>query len=106
MMQNTNDKRFRFVEYSSDEAERTGYSNYSYWRSVFKNFLKKKSAVVMAVIFFVLVIFTFVAQIIGKYNYSTLLTDSSLGLARTILAVITGVRYGMPLRRPSSWRFL
>lgn len=78
MMQNTNDKRFRFVEYSSDEAERTGYSNYSYWRSVFKNFLKKKSAVVMAIIFFVLVIFTFVAQIIGKYDYSSLLTDSAL----------------------------
>lgn len=69
---------FRFVEYSHDNAERTGYSNYSYWRSVFQNFLKKKSAVVMAGIFFALVIFSFIALRIGKYDYHTLLTDSSL----------------------------
>ena len=36
------DDLFRFVEYSAEEAERTGYSDYSYWKSVFQNFLKKK----------------------------------------------------------------
>lgn len=73
-----NDELFRFVEYSAEAAERTGYSDYSYWKSVFQNFLKKKSAVVMALIFFALVIFSFVALAIGKYDYGTLLTDSSL----------------------------
>lgn len=77
-MQNTNDDRFRFVEYSSEKAERTGYSNYSYWRSVFRNFSKKKSAVFMACVFIVLVIFSFVALKIGKFSYDSLLTDSSL----------------------------
>ena len=38
------DDLFRFVEYSAEAAERTGYSDYSYWKSVFQNFLKKKSA--------------------------------------------------------------
>lgn len=72
------DDLFRFVEYSAEEAERTGYSDYSYWKSVFQNFLKKKSAVVMAVIFFALVIFSFVALGIGKYDYAALKADSTM----------------------------
>ena len=35
---------FAFAEYRAQEAERIGYSNYSYWKSVWQNFLKKKSA--------------------------------------------------------------
>ena len=46
-MDNSKDNLFRFVEYSPENAERTGYSNYSYWGSVFRNFIKKKSAVAM-----------------------------------------------------------
>lgn len=72
------DDLFRFVEYSAEAAERTGYSDYSYWKSVFQNFLKKKSAVFMAVIFFALVIFSFVALHIGKYEYTALKADSAL----------------------------
>ena len=55
------DELFRVVEYSADAAERIGYSNYSYWRSVWQNFLKKKSAVFMALVFIVLVAFSFIA---------------------------------------------
>lgn len=77
-MKKNNDDLFRFVEYSAEAAERTGYSDYSYWKSVFQNFMKKKSAVVMTLIFFGLVIFSFVALAIGKYDYANLLTDSSL----------------------------
>ena len=72
------DDLFRFVEYSAEAAERTGYSDYSYWKSVFQNFLKKKSAVFMAVVFFALVIFSFVALHIGKYEYTALKADSAL----------------------------
>lgn len=73
---------FRFVEYSPEAAERIGYSDYSYWKSVFQNFLKKKSAVFMAFVFFALVIFSFIALAIGKYNYAELLTDSSLAFQK------------------------
>lgn len=69
---------FSFVEYSPEAAERTGYSDYSYWKSVFQNFLKKKSAVVMTFIFFAIVIFSFIALAIGKYDVYNLRTDSSL----------------------------
>ena len=34
---------FYFVDYSPEEAERIGYSNYSYWGSVIQNFLKHKA---------------------------------------------------------------
>lgn len=77
-MKENKDDLFRFVEYSPEAAERTGYSDYSYWKSVFQNFFKKKSAVVMACIFFALVIFSFVALAIGKYTYADLAADSSL----------------------------
>lgn len=69
---------FRFVEYSAEEAERAGYSDYSYWKSVFQNFLKKKSAVVMAIVFLALVIFSVVALKIGKYSLSTITADNSI----------------------------
>ena len=59
---------FSFAEYNAQEAEKIGYSNYSYWKSVWANFLKKKSAVVMSVVFILLFIFTFVASAIGKYD--------------------------------------
>ena len=72
------DDLFRFVEYSPEAAERTGYSDYSYWKSIFQNFFKKKSAVIMSCVFFALVIFSFVALWIGKYDFATLKADSAL----------------------------
>ena len=59
---------FQFAEYHAQDAEKTGYSNYSYWKSVWANFLKKKSAVIMSIIFILLFIFTFIASAIGKYD--------------------------------------
>jgi oligopeptide transport system permease protein len=71
------DELFYFVEYSPEAAEKIGYSDYSYWKSVFQNFLKKKSAVVLTFIFFGLVIFSFIALRIGKYDYSSLVPDTT-----------------------------
>ena len=71
------DELFHFVEYSPEAAEMIGYSDYSYWKSVFQNFLKKKSAVIMSCVFIGLVVFSFIALAIGKYDYASLVTDSS-----------------------------
>lgn len=71
------DELFHFVEYSPEAAEMIGYSEYSYWKSVFQNFLKKKSAVILSIIFIALVVFSFVALAIGKYDYKTLVPDTS-----------------------------
>jgi len=72
------DDLFVFVEYSPEAAERTGYSDYSYWKSVFEHFLKKKSAVVQSCVFITLVIFSFIALAIGKYDYARLRPDHLL----------------------------
>ena len=80
MAVNSNDDaRFKVVEYSPEKAEMIGYSNYSYWKSVFHNFLKKKSAVALLIVFVALVVFSFVALVIGKYDYRNLVPDSSKG---------------------------
>ena len=68
---------FYFVEYSPEEAERIGYSNYSYWGSVIQNFLKQKVAVFCLFLFLALTIFSFIALAIGKYDYTSLISDSS-----------------------------
>ena len=77
-MKKNQDELFRFVDYSAEAAERIGYSNYSYWRSVLQNFLKKKAAVAMAIIFVAVVIFSFVALEIGKYDYHDLMSNKDV----------------------------
>ena len=64
------DQLFELAEYRPQDAERTGYSNYSYWRSVWANFLKRKSAVIMLIIFILLFAFTFVGSWIGRYPWN------------------------------------
>ena len=53
------DELFYFVEYSPEEAERVGYSNYSYWGSTFRAFFKNKLAVVLLVALIAVVAFAF-----------------------------------------------
>ena len=72
------DELFYFVDYSPEEAERIGYSNYSYWGSVLQNFLKRKMAVFCAILFVGLVMFSFVALSIAKYDYATLEVNNAL----------------------------
>lgn len=71
------DELFTFVEYSPEAAEKTGYSDYSYWKSVFQSFLKNKAAVALTFVFFALLIFSFIALAIGKYDYANLVTNSA-----------------------------
>ena len=69
---------FSYAEYQPQEAERTGYSEYSYWKSVWRNFLKKRSAVVMSFVFVAIFIFTFVAAAIGNYDVMNLHTNNKI----------------------------
>ena len=69
---------FEFAEYHAQDAERIGYSNYSYWKSVWANFLRKKAALFMAIVFFILFIFTFIAPMISKYDAHNLRVETKL----------------------------
>ena len=68
---------FEFAEYRPQDAERIGYSNYSYWKSVLQNFLRKKPAVIMLGVFIILFIFTFVAEWISPYSINELQQDNN-----------------------------
>lgn len=55
-----NENLFQFAEYDEKEAERTGYSNYSYWRSTWNMFLKNKVAVFFLILMSILLLFTII----------------------------------------------
>lgn len=54
------DELFEFAEYDQAEAERGGYSNYSYWRSTFQIFFNNKVAKFCLILMTVLLVFTFI----------------------------------------------
>lgn len=64
----TDEELFTLVEYSPEDAEKVGYSDYSYWKSVFTTFLKNKVAVTLLVLFVAVVIFSFIALKISKFD--------------------------------------
>lgn len=66
---------FSVVEYQPEAAEETAYSEYSYWKSVWQNFIKRKAAVFMSGVFILLFLFTFIAGPIGNYQYDELRPD-------------------------------
>ncbi|OQB25535.1 MAG: Dipeptide transport system permease protein DppC [Firmicutes bacterium ADurb.Bin182] len=51
---------FSFAGFDEQEVERSGYSNYSYWRSTLHMFLKNKVAVFLTLIVFLILLFTFI----------------------------------------------
>ncbi|MBO4367713.1 MAG: ABC transporter permease [Clostridia bacterium] len=69
---------FEFAEYRPQEAERIGYSNYSYWKSVWNNFFQRKLAIVMGVVFIILFVFTFIAPVISRFDVNNLRIDNDL----------------------------
>ena len=51
---------FSFAEFNPENAERGGYSNYSYWGSTLRAFFQNKSAVFFLLIMITVLVFTFV----------------------------------------------
>ncbi|MFC5557721.1 ABC transporter permease [Ureibacillus thermophilus] len=51
---------FEFAAQDEDQAEKIGYSNYSYWRSTWQSFLKNKVAVTLLILVLALVLFVLI----------------------------------------------
>ena len=67
---------FRLADVDESTAERTGYSNYSYWRSTFQAFLHNKTAVAMLIVLVLLLAFTFIQPLLpGQYGANTINND-------------------------------
>ena len=62
---------FEFASVDEAEGERIGYSDYSYWKSTFKVFLKNRLAVFLLVLLSVLLFFTFVQPLLPGQNSPT-----------------------------------
>lgn len=69
---------FSFAEYRAQDAERIGYSEYSYWKSVWRNFLKNRLAVTLLILFGCVFLFTFIAPMISKFDVHDLRIDNAL----------------------------
>ena len=72
------DELFSFAEFNAEDVERTGYSNYSYWRSTFQAFLKNKGAVALLVLLGLLLLFTFIQPYLpGQYDPNMIVNDAN-----------------------------
>lgn len=63
---------FSFVEFDRAESERTGYSEYSYWKSVFRTFSKNKFAMFLVFVMVALIVFSFIANATAKHGIDEL----------------------------------
>ncbi len=75
------DALFERAAFDPGAGEKTGYSNYSYWRSTFRAFLHNKTAVVMLALLVVLVAFTFIQPLLpGQYEANTVNNNPLTGI--------------------------
>lgn len=71
---------FSFAPFDEEEAELTGSSNYSYWRSTLRAFSKNRVAMFLLVLMLAIVAFTFIQPLLpGQYDAFTV-TNGANGL--------------------------
>ena len=66
-----NESLFEFAQYDEREAQRGGYSNYSYWRSTVQVFAKSKVAMFFLIMVIVLLTFTIIQPYLPNQNSPT-----------------------------------
>jgi len=72
---------FEFAEFDPSAGERIGYSNYSYWRSTLRVFLKKPTAVFFLVLLTALLLFTFIQPLLpGQRSPIKINIDPATGM--------------------------
>lgn len=70
------DNLFKRATFDNSAAEKTGYSNYSYWASTWKVFVKNKVAMFFMVMLITLLLFTFIQPFLpGQKSPTTIYTD-------------------------------
>ena len=73
-------KLFARMEYSQAEAEKIGYSDYSYWRGTLRMFLKNKAAICTLCILVVMILFTLIQPLLpGQMNPNLINNDPATG---------------------------
>lgn len=71
---------FTFAGFDEKEVERTGYSNYSYWRSTFQVFRKNRIAMFLVFLVVAILLFTFIQPYLpNQRNAFTSFNDTVTG---------------------------
>ena len=98
------DELFVLAEYDEAAGEKTGYSNYSYWRSTVQVFLKNKVAVFLLIVLALLLAFTFIQpHLPGQYPANLINNNPQTGkqlsnVAPSLTTVIATAPAGTQLR--------
>ena len=72
------DEDFMPAPYDPDEGERGGYSNYSYWGSTLRSFLKDQVAVGFLLVLVLLLLFTFIQPLLPQQFEANVIIDHPL----------------------------
>lgn len=79
------DDMFVLAGNDTTESERIGYSNYSYWRSTFNVFFKKKTTIVLLIFLGLLVLFTFIQPLLpNQKDAYTIYNDENGATLRNV----------------------
>ena len=98
------DELFVLAEYDETAAEKTGYSNYSYWRSTLQVFLKNKVAVFLLIVLASILLFTFIQpHLPGQYPANLINNNPQTGkqlsnVAPSTTTVVASAPAGTQLR--------
>jgi oligopeptide transport system permease protein len=89
---------FAFAPYSEKEAERTGFSNYSYWGSTVRVFLKNRLAANLLILLALLVLFTMIQpHLPNQFKATQVINHPITGLQMyNIGPSFSNVRYTAP----------
>ena len=72
---------FAFASFDAEAGERIGYSDYSYWKSTLKVFLRNRVAVFLLVVLAIVLVFTFIQPLLPGQNSPTRITiDPATGM--------------------------
>ena len=74
------DDLFTFADYNAEDAERIGYSDYSYWGSTLRAFFQNKMAVFFLVVMVSVLLFTFIQPYLPNQKDPLLIHTNDWGL--------------------------
>ena len=69
---------FRFIDNNAISSEKIIAPRYSYWKSVFRVFFRKKINIVLIVLFVLLILAAFIVPAFAPYNYRENVTNSPM----------------------------
>ena len=84
---------FSYAQFNAAEAERGGYSNYSYWGATLRMFFKNKMAVFFLTVMVIVLAFTFIQPYLPGQK-DPLLIGFSVALVEAVVGIMIGVLWG------------